>query len=144
MVGNNESKQSKQHHEIGDDEQIAKRYNKGRYPVMQQRATTAATALMGLLHGIAAIAINAKKKNEDATKHLKIELCVRIIYKIYHKAHADTCKHCIYQIAESCTHTRYKPKPTPLFQRSVDAQNTNWSHRSRGQYPYQNTLYDEF
>lgn len=138
-VGHNKCKLCEGCHEEEDDKRIGKGDEECRDGIVRQRPLLVA-ALVHILGRIALETINAKGKQEQATKDLKIELVLSIVDKIHHKAHTQTRKHGIHDVAASSADACHKTIPAPLVQRALNTQNTYWTHGSRGNDTYDNTL----
>ena len=146
MVGDNEGKLCKGSHEEQDDEWVEEGYPEGRYAIVDERAFLLLLALMHVLRRILEETVNAEGKQNKAAENLKPELVRRVGDEIHHKTHAVARNERIDNIAQSGSNACYKPIPAPFVQSSLNAQDTNRSHRRRGDNPdaetLQNHIYD--
>ena len=138
-VGNHKGKLRVSGHEEEHDERIGESDEEGRQSVVEQRALLVA-ALVHVLHRVALEAIYSKDKQQQTARNLKIELVLGIVDKIHHKTHTQTREHGIHDVAASSTDACHKTIPAPLVQRALNTQNTYWTHGSRGNDTYDNTL----
>ena len=141
-VGHHEGKLSEGRHEEEHDERIGQRDEERRDAIVQQRALLVA-ALVHVLGRIALEAIDTEGQKKETTENLKIELVLRIVDEIHHKAHAKSCEERIHDVTASGTDARHETIPTPLVQGALNTQYTHRSHRSRGNNTYDNTLENE-
>ena len=138
-VGNHKGKLRVSGHEEEHDERIGESDEEGRQSVVEQRALLVA-ALVHVLHRVALEAIYSKDKQQQTARNLKIELVLGIVDKIHHKTHTQTREHGIHDVAASSADACHKTIPAPLVQRALNTQNTYWTHGSRGNDAYDNTL----
>ena len=138
-VGNHKGKLRVSGHEEEHDERIGESDEEGRQSVVEQRALLVA-ALVHVLHRVALEAIYSKDKQQQTARNLKIELVLGIVDKIHHKTHTQTREHGIHDVAASSADACHKTIPAPLVQRALNTQNTYWTHGSRGNDTYDNTL----
>lgn len=134
-----ESKLREGGHEEEHDERIGEGDEKGRQAVVEQSALLVA-ALVHILHRVALETIHSEDKQQQAARNLKIELVLGIVDKIHHKTHTQTREHSIHDVAASSADACHKTIPAPLVQRALNTQNTYWTHGSRGNDTYDNTL----
>ena len=134
-----ESKLREGGHEEEHDERIGEGDEKGRQAVVEQSALLVA-ALVHILHRVALETIHSEDKQQQTARNLKIELVLGIVDKIHHKTHTQTREHSIHDVAASSADACHKTIPAPLVQRALNTQNTYWTHGSRGNDTYDNTL----
>lgn len=134
-----ESKLREGGHEEEHDERIGEGDEKGRQAVVEQCALLVA-ALVHILHRVALETIHSEDKQQQTARNLKIELVLGIVDKIHHKTHTQTREHGIHDVTASSADTCHKTIPAPLVQRALNTQNTYWTHGSRGNDTYDNTL----
>lgn len=134
-----ESKLREGGHEEEHDERIGEGDEKGRQAVVEQCALLVA-ALVHILHRVAHETIHSEDKQQQTARNLKIELVLGIVDKIHHKTHTQTREHGIHDVAASSADACHKTIPAPLVQRALNTQNTYWTHGSRGNDTYDNTL----
>ena len=134
-----ESKLREGGHEEEHDERIGEGDEKGRQAVVEQCALLVA-ALVHILHRVALETIHSEDKQQQTARNLKIELVLGIVDKIHHKTHTQTREHGIHDVAASSADACHKTIPAPLVQRALNTQNTYWTHGSRGNDTYDNTL----
>ena len=138
-VGNHKGKLRVCGHEEEHDERIGEGDEKGRQAVVEQCALLVA-ALVHILHRVALETIHSEDKQQQTARNLKIELVLGIVDKIHHKTHPQTREHGIHDVAASSADACHKTIPAPLVQRALNTQNTYWTHGSRGNDTYDNTL----
>lgn len=138
-VGHDEGKLCESRHEEEHNQRIGEGDEERRDGIVRQRPLLIA-ALVHVSGRIALETIHAKGEQEQTAKDLEIELVLRIVDEIHHKAHAQSCEQGIDDVAASGTDTCHKTIPTPLVQSALDTQNTYWTHRGRGYNTYDNSL----
>lgn len=126
-------------HEEEHDERIGECDEEGRQSVVEQGALLVA-ALVHVLRRVALEAIHSEDKQQQTARNLKIKLVLGIVDKIHYKTHTQTRKHGIHDVAASSADACHKTIPAPLVQRALNTQNTYWTHGSRGNDTYDNTL----
>ena len=126
-VGHHESKLREGCHEEEYDEWIRQRHEESRQGIVEKRSLLA-TALVHVLHRITFEAIDAEDQQHESAKNLQIELILRIVDEIHHKAHTQSREKSIYDVAACRSDTGHETIPTPLVQSALDTQNAYRSH----------------
>ena len=95
---------------------------------------------MHILRRISTPGIDTKAQQENTAYDLQVELVLLVIDKVHDKRHTESRNSGIENIAYGGTDTCHQPVPAALLQRTMHAEHTYWSHRSRCYHAYQHPL----
>ena len=141
VVGQDESELGKDGKKEEDDEWIEKRHPESRNAVIQERAFLL-TAYVHVLCRVGAETVNAEQQQHHAAHNLKEVNVLRLIYQVDHHTHSQSGQQGIDDVAACCPDTGDEAIPASLVKRTLDTQDADRSHGSRGNHANQHTLYN--